>query len=591
MERRKSFYEIQKEQKRKSVFVFFLLIGVYFVSIGVIYLLLSIPIKIFLFVEEFRIFTGWHFAIILGISVLIALYQWYDVKRNGARFILERVNAEKPDRRDLYHRKLVDVVEEVRIGAGYKHPINVYVIPANVVNSFALTEADGTAAIGVSEGALARLTRDELQAVVAHEMAHIMRGDAFYVTLVCSLANFFQRISDAFQSERENTGFIMRNRYAAQAEGARIAGEGLTALMAFIIRFLGLLISREREYLADATAVEFTRNPDGLARAILKAHRYYSYLGDPGETYSPIFIVSPESRGLVAREGFFKRILSTHPPSKDRIEKLTAMSNLSFMDLEKDVRAQEKKREEARAEIKSVDETTDGVAGIPGGILSATAIAQIAKTTMQGKSIPEPQEKKLWGVRDAHGKWLGPFDLAGLFAIPWFTGMTRVRPSGTDIEVPARSFPEIIEGFRNPASRNFKKGGCPVCSTQLIEANYEGVPIYLCPRCGGRLVSQNGVVRIIARRGVKASKYLIEKAHRWAKEHTLNPFVVKKSDGASATKQPPRYHCPLCGGAMIRKPFSYQYFIEIDFCGGCKVLWFDGDELEILQTLIEDSGY
>lgn len=88
----------------------------------------------------------------------------------------------------------------MRIASGLPQ-VNSYIIPSFAINSMALIESNGTPAVAVTEGLLADSTRDELQAVAAHELAHISRGDAFYVTLVCSLANFLEKIMEAIELE------------------------------------------------------------------------------------------------------------------------------------------------------------------------------------------------------------------------------------------------------------------------------------------------------------------------------------------------------------------------------------------------------
>jgi heat shock protein HtpX len=85
--------------------------------------------------------------------------------------------------------------------AGGLPAVRSYIIPSFAINSMALVEADGTPSVAVTEGLLADCTRDEMQAVAAHELAHISRGDAFYVTLVCSLANFLERLRSAVEPE------------------------------------------------------------------------------------------------------------------------------------------------------------------------------------------------------------------------------------------------------------------------------------------------------------------------------------------------------------------------------------------------------
>ena len=219
------------------------------------------------------------------------------------------MQAESPDSSDRYHKRFSNTVEEIRIASGLPF-VKPYIIPSFAINSMALIEEDKTPSIIVTEGLLAEFTRDELEAVIAHELAHIIRGDTFYITLVCSLANFFERLREFIEPETQPQG----KSYQSQQTGR---GGPLLIYLALsvsvvVMHILSTLISRQREILADADAVELSRNPRALARAIYKAHVKNSFVGDFNLTYSPLFIVPPESRG--DSDGFFSRIFNSHPP-------------------------------------------------------------------------------------------------------------------------------------------------------------------------------------------------------------------------------------------------------------------------------------
>jgi heat shock protein HtpX len=99
-----------------------------------------------------------------------------------------------------------------------------------------------------------------------------------------------------------------------EAESGISAYAFMLKLASAVMRLFSSFVSRERELLADSTAVEMTRNPLALARAVYRAHTGYSFLGNGVQGYSPLFIVSPKSRGLDAQEGFLSNLFSTHPP-------------------------------------------------------------------------------------------------------------------------------------------------------------------------------------------------------------------------------------------------------------------------------------
>jgi len=194
------FYEVQSRQRRKSLLVLGALVLFYFAAVGLVSL--AVLLTFGLFSAGGALLSGRFLARLLlfdlFLAVLIAFFQYRDARRFGARFILDRLQASPPDPADLYHARFRDTLEEIRIAAGAPC-VAAYVLPVSAVNSMGLIEADGTPAVAVTEGLLAEATRNELQAVAAHELAHIMRGDALYVTLVCSLGNVFERVRDALE--------------------------------------------------------------------------------------------------------------------------------------------------------------------------------------------------------------------------------------------------------------------------------------------------------------------------------------------------------------------------------------------------------
>lgn len=574
MEERRTFYQIQEQQTRRTFWLFVGLILFYFIGIGILYTIIG---GIFISrLLEIPLFSPWQLVVIFAISALLAAYQWQDAKTSGAEFILEKLRAAPPDSSDLYHKKLMDIVDEARIGAGCSRPVHVCVIPANAVNTCAIVGADGIPIIAATEGALAQFTREELQAAIAHELAHIMSGDALFVTFSCALGKIFQQLAEGLENEEEQPVIISALRVRPEGRQMTLMAEAASGILVFFSRLFTFTISRHREYLADANAVEITRNPEALARVIYKAHKSYSYLGDAGEIYSPLFIVPPESEGEITEQGFLSRVLSTHPPVMERIKRLMGMANKTSLKALRDIMEQNEQRERARIEVPSIEEIASPI--------SSPEISKPETDASRGDS--------LWEIRNSEGKWEGPFSIATLFTIPWFTGMATVRPAGSQNAAHARSFAPILNAFRAPQKNSVAKGQCPVCAQKLNDSYYEGVSIKQCFRCGGRLVPEAGIVRIIARREVKSSDYLLRKARRWKMENQINIKAldrIKKSDSVPNNKS--RYNCPLCGYGMIRRLFSYQYFVEIDDCKSCKQVWFDGDELEILQILIEEAGY
>jgi Zn-dependent protease with chaperone function/Zn-finger nucleic acid-binding protein len=577
---KKDFYEIQGLQWKKSLFVFTALIFFYFAAVGLVSLAVVLSLGFFGAGQGF--WTGPFMWKLLGfdllVSALIAWFHFQDARRFGAGYILKRLEARPPDPADRYHKQFLNTLDEVRIAAGVPK-VNAYVIPAFAVNSMALVEADKTPAVAITEGLLAECTRDEIQAVAAHELAHIARGDAFYVTLVCSLANLFEKLKEALEPEppEPQPGFLGRR--------TRGWGGGPTlifaaaAISSFVMRLLSTLISRERELLADAAAVEFGRDPSSLARAIYKAHIQNSFVGDFSASYGPLFIVAPESPNIP--DGFFGRLFNSHPPLMKRIEALAAMAGKKPDRIIRDVWEGRQNREKAREILHSFEEMTVKT--------GPTATGPEEKLEAAAPEAPGTGETKAWSVRSAGGGWEGPMTISELISRPDFSSMTVVKNSQEGVEAKAREFPQVRLALRDAGRKRPVDPGhenkCPRCRAPLAETFYEGVAVKLCPRCRGKLVDEGMMDRVIARKEVAFSEGLIRKAMDF-KERFLSQPVKTGKISESLPSDPPS--CPACGYAMKARPYSYSYFIPVDKCLSCHKIWFDADELEILQVLIEN---
>jgi Zn-dependent protease with chaperone function/Zn-finger nucleic acid-binding protein len=490
------FYEIQKRQWQRSLLLFAVLILFYFVAMGVVVLAVYLSVGALAATG----FWGAPFLTrlllwVLGIAVLIAVFQYYDARKFGAAYILKRLDARRPDLADRYHKELADTVEEMRIAGGLPE-VRPYVIPSFAVNSMALVEADGTPAVAVTEGLLADCSRDEMQAVAAHELAHVLRGDAFYVTLVCSLANFLEKLRQAIEPEDTPA----EDRVDGGRGGATpVLIYGALTLTSIGMHLLSMLLSREREILADGAASELGRNPAALARALYKAHLKSTFVGEFSLTYSPLFIVAP---ALTSddEEGFWSRLFNSHPPLMRRIRLLAQQAGLRPSQIIERVWESRRMREEARVLVHPF--SLDRLANLPG------------------------KDKPL-----------------------------------------------------SPSARN----RCPRCRVPLMETFYEGVAMLACGQCGGKLVDASSMDRIILRREVAFSEELLKKARDFQDEFLLNP-VKKQRAKEDASKG---LFCPNCGQRMRTLPYSYQHFIPVDKCLSCYKIWFDADELEVLQILIE----
>jgi len=230
------------------------------------------------------------------------------------------------------HRQLRNVVEEMAIAAGVPSP-KVYVIPAAGMNAFAAGRRPEEACVAVTTGLVDRLNREELQGVIAHELAHIKSRDTLYNVCAAVLVGAVALLSDmflrgAFWGRRGRAG-------GERAGGGRGGGRGNAAFFVLALllgvlaplaaKILQMSISRQREYHADAAAAGFTRNPLGLASALAKITAGGPEVPGENRGTQHLFIVNP----LRAFGPDASDLMSTHPPTEERIQRLRAMGGVS----------------------------------------------------------------------------------------------------------------------------------------------------------------------------------------------------------------------------------------------------------------------
>ena len=569
--RPRDFYEIQERQRQRSLFLFAAVLLFHFAAIGLIALAFFASFGLVLNRAVLASSSFWPRFILfdLAAAVIISVLHFLDARKNGPRFILRRLQAATPDASDRYHMQFLNTVDEIRIAAGLPR-VNAYVLPSFAVNSLAVIEEDGTPAVAVTEGLLAEGTRDELQAVAAHELAHIARGDAFYLTLVCSLANLFEKFKDALEPESYDRADCAGQR--GSAGFPPILFYVAVALSALVMRLLSTLVSRERELLADAAAVELSRAPEALARIIYKAQVKNSFVGDFTSSYAPLFIVRPDSRDTP--DSLAGRIFSSHPPLMKRLGALAAMVRKKPEAIINAVWDEERARDEARGVLHSYEETRKEQLGL---------FPETAASPLPG------DEARIWLLASAAEEgWEGPYTLGELVCRPRFSPIMRIKNTQEGIEAVAREFPPVRVTLHNLARKKPLRPGrenlCPRCRVPLAEAVYEGVGLRACRSCRGRLVDMALVDRIVARREFDFSEPLRQKAREFRERVLRNPLKRQKVQAALGPDVP----CPGCGYRMVPRPYNYQYFVPVDKCLSCSKIWFDADELEILQILIEE---
>lgn len=226
------------------------------------------------------------------------------------------------------HPQLFNVTEEMKIAAGLPVMPKLYIMYSPAPNAFATGFDPQDSALVVTSGLLARMNRDELQGVVAHEMGHILNRDVRFVTLAGVLLGSITLIAEFFLRGMRFSGSGRRfssrgSSGGGQAQLVMILIAIVFAILAPILaRVFYFAISRRREYLADATSARLTRYPEGLASALEKIAGSHEELTAANKITAPMYIVNP----LQAQERQAVSLFSTHPPIEERVRILRSMA-------------------------------------------------------------------------------------------------------------------------------------------------------------------------------------------------------------------------------------------------------------------------
>jgi len=329
-----NFFEAQDRARKNTTW--FVLLFVLAVA-GLVFLTNLLVLGIFAYVKSSQIafspealqsYYSWQelAAVSLGVCLLIfcgSLYKTISLSGGGAT-VAEMLGGQQVPAAttDLQQRQLLNVVEEMAIAAGMPIP-RVYLLEDNGINAFAAGLSPANAVIGVTRGTMTRLNREELQGVIAHEFSHIANGDMRLNIRLIGVLHGILLIGLI-------GGFLLRSMRFSGRSRSRKGGGGLAAIAALglgllIIGYAGSffgnwiksIVSRQREFLADSSAVQFTRNKNGIAGALKKiGGSAGSYLDSPAAAqYSHAFFA--EGVGF-----FLQSFFATHPPLEERIRRI-----------------------------------------------------------------------------------------------------------------------------------------------------------------------------------------------------------------------------------------------------------------------------
>jgi Zn-dependent protease with chaperone function len=331
------FFEHQEVARKKThLLVFYFLLAI----LGIIAAVYALVVGIFFFLEpeEGGQLILWDppvfFFVAAGTATVVFLASTFKTLQlsGGGEVVARELGGREVDinTTDFHERRLLNLVEEMAIASGVPVPTVFVMDSEDSINAFAAGRTPSDAVVGVTRGCMTLLSRDELQGVIAHEFSHILNGDMrlnmrlmgllFGILFLALIGEIILR--SAFRGNISSS----RKEGAGAALVMLAAGVGLLVIGYVGSFFAGLIkasVSRQREFLADASAVQFTRNPDGIAGALLKI----------GGLHSGSLVNHPMARD--ASHLFFGSALSasafaTHPPLPQRIARLLPHWNGEF---------------------------------------------------------------------------------------------------------------------------------------------------------------------------------------------------------------------------------------------------------------------
>ncbi len=508
-----NFWDFEKKNRIRSIFILFVLF-VFFIFFWWGAFLIT------------KVFMGFGFSLPFYVYILIAFVTFYFYLRRANSSIkdfLFAINALPIDKEDFKHRRTQNIINEISISAGIQPP-QLYIFPSYIKNAFTV-KMDKQHIIAISEGVVGNMRRDEIQAIVGHEIGHIVNKDTEIKTFIAS-------ISGAMYSAKALLGFTTGKGKSTNIRfDTRVRLGGLYIIVmffyikfvVFITRILSMMVSRQREYLADVKSVEFTRNPEAMARAlyIIDHDRIKQIINLTHPAYSMLFLVNPIKDNIEVRNNLFSKLFTTHPPTSERIKRMLKLAHIDR--------------------------------------------GQFYMTTMRERLMKKNEEKFYIKNKD---KWEGPFSLKEL--------KERFGDYHT-LEVFTEKFGKERLLFKGEKSGYI----CPRCGGALYNTFYEDIPIQMCENCKGVLIKGVRLKRSIIREDFHPGK---EQEKKKLKEKFL---TQKKETGKTEVKdfdpsQP--FNCPVCGQQMARFFYSYETPVVVDFCYRCSLYFLDDGELDLLQV-------
>jgi len=318
------------------------------------------------------LYTALAVILVIGAG---SLARWADLAGGGHRVArMVGARAIDPATQDTEERRLRNVVEEMAIASGIAVP-DLYVMDNETgINAFVAGYTPGEAVMVVTHGSLTHLTRDELQGIVGHEFSHILNGDMrLNVRLIAILAGIL--MVGQIGSFLTQLGFVRSGRYASRDQRGQ-AFFGIVGVALLVIGYIGVFfgrliqsaVSRQREMLADASSVQFTRNPEGIAGALFKIGIKSGYLDTTSHASDMNHMCFGESARMK-----LSSLLASHPPIPRRIEAIAPGMTARLRSRYRDTHSAESLR---AVDVREQAAPPAGASGFAGGSTSATGGAE-----------------------------------------------------------------------------------------------------------------------------------------------------------------------------------------------------------------------
>ena len=388
-----NFFE-QQDKARKNTGYLVLLFGL--AVVGITLLIYGVVLIALLYVQGGQQghtgsqpppvpYLGAFIATLFGVLVVVggcSLYKISSLRSGGGESVARMMGGQliHPQTRDLNERKIMNVVEEMALASGTPVPPVYLMEQESSINAFAAGYTPDNAVIGITRGAVEKLSRDELQGVVAHEFSHILNGDMrmnirlmgviFGIIAIAVIGRVLLRVGFYSSGGRKKDA---RAAIAMALAGLALIIIGGVGVLAG--RLIQAAVSRQREYLVDASAVQFTRNPDTIGGALKRIGGGGSSLGSGHAAEVGHMCIAN------AMSSFAFGPFATHPPLEERIRRIDPSWDGTFpevgevssplLDKYGHQRSGERPGQERTSPIPMADEVTDRIPGMPGGMLGA----------------------------------------------------------------------------------------------------------------------------------------------------------------------------------------------------------------------------